>query len=85
MVSWPNGEAALCIQAVRLPVDSRYARIMQVMQQSQQQRPHLRRLGDQLGAFYTPLAVAIALTAWLISGELSVSWRCWSLPRLAPC
>ncbi len=64
-----NGEAALTIQAVRLPVDSRYARIMQVMQQSQQQRPRLRRLGDQLGAFYTPLAVAIALVAWVASGE----------------
>ena len=64
-----NGDAAISIQAVRLPVDSRYARIMQVMQQSQQQRPQLRRLGDELGAFYTPLAVAIALAAWLISGE----------------
>jgi heavy metal translocating P-type ATPase len=64
-----NGEAAISIRAVRLPVDSRYARIMQVMQQSQQQRPHLRRLGDQLGAFYTPLAVAIALLAWIASGE----------------
>jgi heavy metal translocating P-type ATPase len=64
-----NGEAALSVRAVRLPVDSRYARIMHVMQQSQQQRPRLRRLGDQLGAFYTPLAVAIALAAWLISGE----------------
>jgi heavy metal translocating P-type ATPase len=64
-----NGEAALVIRAVRLPVDSRYARIMQVMQQSQQQRPRLRRLGDQLGALYTPLAVAIALAAWAASGE----------------
>jgi heavy metal translocating P-type ATPase len=64
-----NGEAALSIRATRLPVDSRYARIMQVMQQSQQQRPRLRRLGDQLGAIYTPLAVAIALAAWLASGE----------------
>jgi heavy metal translocating P-type ATPase len=42
---------------------------MQVMQQSQQRRPQLRRLGDQLGAFYTPLAVAIALGAWIASGE----------------
>ncbi len=65
-----NGEAAISIKAVRLPVDSRYARIMQVMQQSQQQRPRLRRLGDQLGAFYTPLAVVIALAAWLLSGEV---------------
>jgi heavy metal translocating P-type ATPase len=64
-----NGEVALGIRATRLPVDSRYARIMQVMQRSQQHRPRIRRLGDQLGAFYTPLAVAIALGAWLASGE----------------
>ncbi len=64
-----NGEAALTIRATRLAVDSRYARIMHVMEQSQQQRPQLRRLGDQLGAFYTPLAVAIAVAAWLASGE----------------
>lgn len=64
-----NGSTALTIQAVRLAQDSRYARIMQVMQQSQQQRPQLRRLGDQLGMAYTPLAVAIALAAWMYSGE----------------
>jgi heavy metal translocating P-type ATPase len=64
-----NGEAALGIRAVRLSVDSRYARIMQVMQTSQQHRPRLRRLGDQLGAVYTPVALAVALAAWLVSGE----------------
>jgi heavy metal translocating P-type ATPase len=64
-----NGETALSIRTVRMPVDSRYARIMQVMQESQRHRPRLRRLGDQLGAFYTPLAVAIALAAWLATGE----------------
>jgi heavy metal translocating P-type ATPase len=64
-----NGQAALTIRAVRLPVDSRYARIMRVMQQSQQERPRLRRLGDQLGAFYTPLAVSLALAAWAASGD----------------
>jgi heavy metal translocating P-type ATPase len=64
-----NGAAALTIQADRLAVDSRYAKIMQVMRESEQRRPRLRRLGDQLGAFYTPLAVAIALAAWAHSGE----------------
>lgn len=64
-----NGAAALAVRAVRLPVDSRYARIIRVMQQSQQQRPRLRRLADQLGALYTPLAVAVALAAWAVSGE----------------
>jgi heavy metal translocating P-type ATPase len=64
-----NGDAALTIRAGKLAVDSRYAKIMQVMRASEQQRPRLRRLGDQLGAFYTPLAVAIALTAWAVSGK----------------
>ena len=64
-----NGETALTIRADKLAVDSRYAKIMQVMRASEQRRPRLRRLGDQLGAFYTPLAVAIALVAWAASGE----------------
>jgi heavy metal translocating P-type ATPase len=64
-----NGDAALTIRATKLAVDSRYAKIMQVMRASEQQRPRLRRLGDQLGAYYTPLAVAIALAAWMASGQ----------------
>lgn len=64
-----NGEAALTIRAEKLAVDSRYAQIMQVMQSSQQQRPKIRRLGDQLGAIYTPIAVTLAIAAWLFSGE----------------
>jgi heavy metal translocating P-type ATPase len=64
-----NGESALTIQAGKLPMDSRYAKIMQVMQETQQRRPRLRRLGDMLGAWYTPLAVTLALAAWILSGE----------------
>jgi heavy metal translocating P-type ATPase len=64
-----NGETALTIQADKLAVDSRYANIMQVMQTSQQHQPRIRRLGDQLGAFYTPVAVAIGIVTWLATGE----------------
>ncbi|AMV20135.1 heavy metal translocating P-type ATPase [Planctomyces sp. SH-PL14] len=64
-----NGTAALRIRADRLPVDSRYAKIMSVMRDAEQRRPSLRRLADQLGAWYTPLAVAIALAAWIASGD----------------
>jgi heavy metal translocating P-type ATPase len=63
-----NGEGALTVRADRLAVDSRYAKIMQVMRESEQRRPQLRRLGDQLGAVYTPVAVAVALAAWAASG-----------------
>jgi heavy metal translocating P-type ATPase len=64
-----NGDAALTIRAERLAVDSRYAKIMQVMRESEQRRPKLRRLGDKLGALYTPLAVALAVIAWVASGD----------------
>lgn len=64
-----NGETALTVRATKLPIDSRYARIMKVMQETQQRRPRLRRLGDMLGAWYTPVAVTLALLAWLLSGE----------------
>lgn len=64
-----NGDTALVIQAEKLAVDSRYARIMQVMQETAQRRPRLRRLGDQLGAWYTPLALVVAGVAGLTTGE----------------
>ena len=64
-----NGDSALTIRADKLAVDSRYAKIMEVMRSSEQHRPKLRRLGDQLGALYTPLAVAIAVLAWVMSGD----------------
>ncbi|MDO9424350.1 MAG: heavy metal translocating P-type ATPase [Methylobacter sp.] len=65
-----NGDSALTIRADKLAIDSRYAKIMEVMQSSEQYRPNIRRLGDQLGALYTPLAVIIALIAWGISGDV---------------
>jgi len=64
-----NGDAALTIRAEKLAEDSRYARIMRVMQESEQQRPQLRRLGDQLGAWYTPIALGVAAVAGVASGE----------------
>jgi heavy metal translocating P-type ATPase len=64
-----NGEAALTIRAEKLAVDSRYARIMRVMEATEQRRPRLRRLGDTLGAWYTPVALALAGAAWAASGE----------------
>ena len=64
-----NGESALIIRALRAARDSRYSKIMAVMEVSRQRRPRMRRLADMLGAFYTPLAVAIAAGAWWWSGS----------------
>ncbi|MFG0246016.1 MAG: heavy metal translocating P-type ATPase [Phycisphaerales bacterium JB052] len=64
-----NGESAITIEATRPAQDSRYAKIMQVMRDTEQRKPKMRRMGDQLGAIYTPIAVALALIAWTVSGD----------------
>jgi len=64
-----NGERAIVLRATRAAVDSRYARIMNVMRDSEQRRPRLRRLGDVLGARYTPVALLLAAAAWAWSGS----------------
>ena len=65
-----NGDSALTIRADKLAIDSRYAKIMEVMKSSENYRPNIRRLGDQLGALYTPISVVIALSAWWFSGDV---------------
>jgi len=64
-----NGESALTIRTTKVAADSRYAKIMEVMRESEAKRPQLRRLGDQLGAIYTPVALTVAVIAWAFSGE----------------
>lgn len=64
-----NGQSVITIRATRLAEDSRYAKIMAVMQDSAQRKPRMRRLGDSLGAWYTPLAVGLACFAWALSGD----------------
>jgi heavy metal translocating P-type ATPase len=64
-----NGEAVLVIRAEKIPADSRYAQIMEVMQEAEQKRPSMRRLGDQIGAFFAPLALVVAVGAWYLTGD----------------
>jgi heavy metal translocating P-type ATPase len=64
-----NGDAALTVRAMARAVDSRYAKITEVMRESALSRPQLRRLGDQLGAIYTPVALAVAALAWAATGS----------------
>ncbi len=66
-----NGESVLVVRAEKPAVDSRYERIIRVMRTSEQATPRSRRLGDRLGALYTPLALAIGLVAWAAAGHPS--------------
>ena len=64
-----NGESALTIRTTQRAADSRYAKIMNVMRESESSRPTLRRLGDRLGAIYTPVALTVAVVAWAMTGD----------------
>jgi heavy metal translocating P-type ATPase len=64
-----NGETALTIKVDRLPVDSRYAKITRVMQEAETNRPQFRRIADRLGAWYTLLALAIAVIGWIAGND----------------
>lgn len=64
-----NGDSVLTICAQKLATDSRYASIVTVLEEAQQKRPTLRRLGDQIGAVFAPVALILALAAWYLTGE----------------
>lgn len=66
-----NGDAALTIRATKLASDSRYAKIVEVLHASEENRPQIQRLGDRLGSWYTPIAIGIALVSWWLSGDSS--------------
>ena len=65
-----NGEAVLVIRAQKLAQDSRYAQIMEVMQEVERKRPAMRRLGDKIGAVFAPIALLCAVAAWYFSGDV---------------
>ena len=64
-----NGDSALTIKATRVAKDSRYAKIVEVLHASEKNRPRMRRLGDRLGIWYTPLSIVVASLAWFLSGD----------------
>lgn len=64
-----NGESVLTIEAIRVARDSRYAKIVEVLHASEEDRPRIRRMADRLGSWYTPLAVGCAALSWIVTGQ----------------
>jgi heavy metal translocating P-type ATPase len=64
-----NGETVLTISVSNLPSDSRYAKIMRVMQEAEANRPQMRRIADRLGAWYTVVALVVAGIGWYLGGN----------------
>lgn len=64
-----NGNFALTISAEKLPQDSRYSTIIKVMENAENNRPRMRRLADQIGAIFAPLAFIFAVATYFFSGS----------------
>ena len=64
-----NGEAVLVIRAGKIAKDSRYAQIMGVMQEAEQKRPSMRRIADELGGWFSALALVITGVVWYTTGN----------------
>lgn len=64
-----NGESALTLQARKLPANSRYASIVSVLEEAEQKRPAIKRLGDQIGAIFAPAALIFALVVWYFTND----------------
>jgi heavy metal translocating P-type ATPase len=64
-----NGESVLIIQASKLTVDSRYSVIVKVLEEAEQKRPSIRRLGDQIGAIFAPIALLFAAGTWYFTND----------------
>ena len=64
-----NGEVALTVRAEKIAADSRYAKIVGVLREAEENRPPMRRLADRLGAWYTVVALTLGVIGWVISGD----------------
>lgn len=64
-----NGDTPLTITTTRPAHDSRYAQIVGVLHEAEENRPEMRRMADRLGAWYTVIALALGALGWIISGD----------------
>lgn len=75
-----NGEAALTVRAEKLPIHSRYARIMQVMQETEQQRPRLAAWETNLEPGTRRPRSLFLSSPGLLRESGTGFWPCWWWP-----
>lgn len=64
-----NGEAAIRMRAAATAADSQYSRIIALVEEASNSRAPVVRLADRYAVPFTLLALAMAGTAWFLSGE----------------
>ena len=64
-----NAGDAFEMRAGALSADSKYARIVSLVQQAQGDKPPLQRLADRYAVWFTPVTLLTAGLGWLITGR----------------
>lgn len=64
-----NGESAIRMRATATAADSQYSRIIALVEEASNSRAPVVRLADRYAVPFTALAIAMAGTAWFLSGD----------------
>jgi heavy metal translocating P-type ATPase len=64
-----NGDAPLTLRATRISRESQYARIVELVRSAQSSKAPLQRLADRYAIWFTPITIAVAALAFILSGD----------------
>lgn len=64
-----NGNSSLTVKVTKLAKDSQYQQLVKLVQTAEESPAHFVRLADRYAVPFTIVAIAIALAAWLVSGD----------------
>lgn len=64
-----NVATAFEMRAEKLSGQSQYARIVELVRKAQEEKAPIQRLADKYAVWFTPVAVAISVFGWLLTGD----------------
>ncbi|MGH7555718.1 MAG: heavy metal translocating P-type ATPase [Longimicrobiales bacterium] len=64
-----NGEAPLVVEASAVAAESQYSRIVELVRIAQAAKAPIQRLADRYAVWFTPITLAVAVGAYLVSGD----------------
>lgn len=58
------------MQATKLSSESEYERIVQLVREAQQRKPHIQRIADRFAVYFTPITLAVSALGYLITTDV---------------
>ena len=65
-----NAGDAFEMKATQRSVDSKYAKIVELVRKAQEEKPPLQRLADSYAVWFTPVTLVMCVLGWLITGQI---------------